>query len=218
MNVYSELNDLNLMELIGRFHGPPPDGEEYAATYYDAIATQIRAQGEPGIAFLLAERERAEADEARLRGVLLGLSLPPPVPSHPQIRDILRSYLKDRRPLVEMEAIDGLWSQGDTDIRDSIAALSNHSSPYVRGSVLRYLQHLYPSEAVSMALATLKDPSHIVRDCAINALDELGEVDALPAIRPLLSDPHPSVRQAAETAIRYLEELQDRDVDPRSSN
>lgn len=205
MTFYAELDNLTLDELIERFRGPPIDGEEYGAIFYEEVTILIREHGDGGLAFLLGECERVGDDEDRLRGVLVALSWPPP---DPQIRAFLRPYLRNERPLVVMEAVEGLRWQQDSGARDPILALRNHASPYVQGSVLRYLQNLYPEEAVPLALAALHAPHYVVRESAIDVLDELGAVEALAAIRPFLADSHPDVRQAAETAVQDLEELQ----------
>jgi HEAT repeat protein len=55
-----------------------------------------------------------------------------------------------------------------------------------------------------MAALTSKEP--IVRQNAVDELDELNFSQALPAIKRLLRDKDRSVRQAARTAVRNLEE------------
>lgn len=61
MGLYKELDNLNLEELINRWHEPSPDGEEYAASYHSEVAFLIRNQGEAGIAFLFGEISRSLA-------------------------------------------------------------------------------------------------------------------------------------------------------------
>ncbi len=58
-----------------------------------------------------------------------------------------------------------------------------------------------------MALAALADAHFMVRETAIDTLDELGVAGHyLDRIRPLLDDEHPHVRSAAEWAIEAAEE------------
>ena len=61
-----------------------------------------------------------------------------------------------------------------------------------------------PDMATKPLLVALQDRHFVVRESAVDALADLGLVDALPAIRPLLHDPHPHVRQAAQTAVEHL--------------
>ena len=78
---------------------------------------------------------------------------------------------------------------------------------YVRGSVLRFMSEFYPERAVGLLIDALNDAHFIVRENAADELGELEAVEALPFLRAKLEDPHPDVRQAAETAIEMLEPL-----------
>jgi HEAT repeat protein len=203
MSFYPELDRLNLKELAELFRLPPPEGEDYATAYYQEIAHLIGSKGEEGITLLLDEIDRSNT--AQLQAILFALS-------ENTIEDIklqkfLLTYLQDERPIIVMEAIDGLNRQGAKDAVDCVLALQEHPSPYVRGSVLRFMRSLYPDQALPLLIKALKDPDFIVRE---NAADELGELDrgeAIPHLRPLIKDSHPDVRQAAQTAIEMLELL-----------
>ena len=200
-----DLSLLPLEDLFRIFLGPVSEefgGEEYARAYYNDIGYALGDRGKAGRAFLLEHREHVETDEARLGAVFLGISL---APANPTIHRLLRPYLHDVRALVVMDALEALRHQKDHEIHDEVLALLNHPSQFVRGAVLRYLQDLYPKEAIPYAVAALHDPDYIVRESAIDVLDELPAVEALPLIRPFLDDPHHDVRQAAETAIQHLE-------------
>lgn len=85
-------------------------------------------------------------------------------------------------------------------------ALRNCPDPYVRGSVLRFISELYPESTSLLLIEVLQDPHYIVRESAIDKLDELDVVESIPYIRPLLADPHLDTRQAAATAMQNLEE------------
>jgi hypothetical protein len=203
MSVYPELDKLNLPELIACFQKNVPE-DESDSIYFDEVALLIRQQSKAGIDFLFRELERANLDQ--LRGIILALTFPPPV-EHPSVRGILLSYLHDRRPLIVADAVDGLSFLGATDTADAILPLRTHPDPYIRGSVLRFISRLFPKEAPPILLEALEDPHYIVKENAIDKLDDLGAIEAIPYIRPFLSDPHPDVVQAAQTAISNLEEL-----------
>lgn len=202
MSFYPELDHLTLQELIAHFQGSPLEGEEYADVYYQEVANLIGAQGEVGVAFLQGEIKKA--DTARLRAILFALT--EARLDNPEFRDLLRSYLQDERPMVVMEAVDSLRMLGDKDSFEQVLALVQHPSPYVRGSVLRYMRCLYPNKALPVLIEALKDPDYIVRENAAEELGELYEVEAIPYLRPLLADSHVDVREAAHTAITMLEE------------
>ena len=89
---------------------------------------------------------------------------------------------------------------------DAVLQVRQHPSPSVRARVLEFLRQLDPEAARSALLAALHDPDYIVRETAVDELDDLGAVEALTALQPLLADPHPHVRQATEGALRRLNE------------
>ena len=206
MSVYPELDNPTLDDLIACWHAAPPDGPEFADTYYGEVAAQLREQGPAGINFLLDQAHQQmqpDGDAARLRAALLGLTLPPRL-EDPRLPDLLFTCLRDPRPLVVAEAVDGLWNRGDTDALVHVLILRNHPSPYVRSSVLRFMSHLYPREALPLLLEALHDEDPIVRENAIDELDELGVEDAGPAIQQRLNDQDPQVRQAAQAALTRM--------------
>lgn len=197
MAIYHELVHFTLPELIDAFRGPPPEGDDYAAAYYDEVASLIRAQGEAGIEFLFDVGVHGTGD--RLASLLVGLS---PLRSNAsRLKDMLRRHLCDDHPRVVMAAIDGLRHQGEGGAIDEVLKLRDHPSPYVRGSVLRYVGRFAPDAATPMLIAALDDADPIVRGTAIDELDELGVGDAMVLLCPLLADPDPDVRHAAQLAL-----------------
>jgi HEAT repeat protein len=65
-------------------------------------------------------------------------------------------------------------------------------------------QVVVETKSIQALLAALHDPSFIVRESAIDELDELQAVASLPALANLLQDPDPDVREAARTAYDHL--------------
>jgi len=209
MSFLAELDNLTFDQLINRFEIPK---HHEGAVYYQEVAARIRAQGDIGIGFLFGKLNAARMEQTR--GILVGLTCPPLEAStlRTLLRQKLLAYLDDKRPLVVMDAIDALRVQNERDILDKILALRNHPSPYVRSAVLRY-SHFHPAEAHPLLLAALQDPHYLVRENAIDELDDLGVVDAVQHIHPLLEDAHPHVRQAAQTAIDNLMRLAIKETD-----
>jgi HEAT repeats len=193
-----ELDNLSLDDLIRRFRAPSPDPEE-AALYFGELAIHVQQYGEPGLDFLLAERPAIEQDEDRLRALLLGLTYERR--DDATVRAILLEYLDDARPLIVMDALDALRYWRVSDAQEQGSALSQHPSPYVRGGVVRYMAGVFPNEATELLLAALYDEHFIVRESAIDAIDDEGLKTLLPAVRPLLEDVHPDVRGAAQWAL-----------------
>ena len=71
--------------------------------------------------------------------------------------------------------------------------------------VLRYQAQTNGLEAITRLIEALKDSDPIVRQSAIDALDELRARDATADVLELVADPDPDVRQAAETFMRNLQ-------------
>jgi HEAT repeat protein len=203
MGFYPDLETLTLEELIFQFQSNSPDGEEFAASYYAEVAQFISQQGEPGIQFLLQAIE--QVDTERLRAIIYALSSNPLTPV--QFKSQLLKYLHDHRPFIVAEAIDGLSRQNVKSSLDEVLALQNHASPYIRGSVLRFMKHLDPGRSFPVLIQALEDSDFIVRENAADELGELGNIQAIPSLRPLLEDPHVDVRQAAQTAIEALDSI-----------
>ena len=101
-------------------------------------------------------------------------------------------------------AIEELIRQEAKKAKTEVLKLRFHNCPYVGGSVLRFMSKLYPREARSLLLESLQDSHYIVKESAIDEIDELNLVEAIPVLRPLLNDSSIEVRQAAETAIKNL--------------
>jgi hypothetical protein len=197
MGLYSEeLEGLNLDELEQQFEC----NGDYSS-FYDEVAQYIAAQGASGLFYLknVVEEDRMDVPQLRAAIWILGLQ-----EEDPWYREKLQTLLEDPRDLIVAEAVDGLARIKARDLRDTILQLRDHPSPYVRGSVLRYMSKLFPKEAPPMLIAALKDPHYIVKENAIDELDDLEYYQALPYIRPLLHNQHEDVLQAAETAVENL--------------
>lgn len=195
-----------LDKLITSFRSPDPEENDYNANYgiyFEELATKILAQGPAGLNFLLTELKRSNF--ARQRGILAALGRAEPPLS--QLREVFLRYLKDQRELIVAEAIDGLTHLRDTTVASQVLPCLSHASPYVRGSVLRYLSRLYGAAAKESLITCLSDPHYIVRENAVDELADLGITEAIPKIQPLLQDTYQEVRMAAKTALETLQDL-----------
>jgi hypothetical protein len=182
--------------------------EDEGDLWLGEVAIQIARTGAGGIAFLLSCL--SWVDDLRLRSALLGLSFSERL--SPQRRaevcGAVRPLLSDSRPLIVAEAVDTLSHLGCRDVLEGVRALLPHLSPYVVGSVLRFLARHAPEKAVPILQEALQSREPIVRQNAVDELDDLGHVPSLPKMRKLLEDPDKDVRQAASTAVENLEEMQ----------
>jgi hypothetical protein len=189
MSVYPELDGLSLAGLIQSFYGSPIDRKSYATAYYEEVAARIGEHGNDGVRFLMNQASSVDHDEPRLRAVMLGLTMARV--DDPWGERLLHAHLGDRRPSIVTGVIDGLTTLHALAAHDRVLALAAHRSPYVRGAVLRYLAALFPDEARTLLLAGLRDRHFVVRESAIDELDEMEAAEAVDAIWPMLNDPHP---------------------------
>ncbi len=209
MGIYPELDGLRAEDLYSKFEGRAPGADEpdyvhEKTIFYEEVAFLIiKKGGEPGYQYLLSKI--ASADTPRLQAILFALSI---AKDHEQETiPILTRYLEDSNDSTVSEAIEGLTAIGDKNSYDRITAFLGHSSPYVRGSVLRYLAKIDGAGAMTTLKAALADPHYIVRESAIDEIDELEmtklvhrEIEHL-----MLNDPEQDVRDAAKTAIENID-------------
>jgi len=194
--------------LINQFLGysmPKVPKDEYESSLQE-LAVAIAQVGREEVDWLLAFAPYA--DELRLRAILLAMSCVAEALSEQQrehICEYARRLLADKRPMIVAEAIDTLSHLDCRRAKQRIATLNRHSSPYVRGSVLRYFARQYPKEAVPLLERALNSREAIVRQNAVDELDEMSYTPALAKIKRLLEDPDEDVRQAARTAVEHLE-------------
>jgi hypothetical protein len=170
-------------------------------------AVQIAESGPAGVRFLISSI--SNASEWRLRAILLGLCAVkrPSAQLRKEICDIAFSFLHDRVPTIVAEAVDLLRHHNCIDAEPEVMKLLGHPSPYVVGSALRYLARHFPQMAIPLLKAALTSRQSIVRQNAVDELDELNCVQALPAIKRLLRDNNRNVREAAKTAVENLKSL-----------
>ena len=205
----SKLNLLTLRQLEDLFDASTSQdkGEYfgYDEAWYEELAFKIAGSGQAGTDFLLNHSTTVE--EARLRAILAALSWPKEKSEH--IKQLVRRHLNDPRPVIIVAAIDTARHLGYTEFLDEVLAQQHHTSPYVVGSVLRYLAQLYPVMAKPLLLAALESREPIVVQNAIDELEGMDVSEALPRIRQLLNHPEGDVRQAARTAVNDLERQSD---------
>lgn len=150
--------------------------------------------------FLRAQVDRADPD--RLTAILLAITwFDERDSAH---ADLLIEELDHPDEHVAARAIDGLAGLGGCGLTERVLALGGGPRVLVRGAVLRFARQVVPDRAPALLLDALHDPHYIVRENAVDELDELDYTPALPRIEALSADPHPHVRAAALGAIANL--------------
>lgn len=191
----SRLAGLPVVELTARFSVD----DEYD-DYYEAVAHELYEQGEAGIEVL--GQELAGRRVPQLRAALTVLAMHQS--ADPEFVDKVESLTGNSEPVIAGDAIRLLGSLGITDLGERIRGMREHPSPFVRASVLDYLARAEPESAYPALLQGLRDGDYVVRETAVDALDDLGSTEAISMLVPLLEDPHEDVRQAARTAVANL--------------
>jgi len=211
MPFFPELSRRPLEELMKCFIDPGREKEipkEEGELWLDEVAVQIARASTKGIKFLLDHIP--VVDERRLRAILIALPSAGNKLSARARAEICRqsrSLLGHSRPLIVAEAADVLRHLGCREAEEEVSRLLHHPSPYVVGSALRFLARHFPDRAGPLLEGALDSEEPIIRQNAIDELDELEYFPALPRIKRLVNDADADVRQAALTAVRNLEEL-----------
>jgi HEAT repeat protein len=208
MSIYPEIDNLGLNELVQRWQSPPLDGEEYADLYYQEVADKICMSGSEGIDFLLAFVLHTDTNSEASRFSAVVLVLSKYSQKSNDFRSTLVKCLDEEQDSIVSASIEALSSQKVLDVKQQILEKIEHRSPYVRSSVLRYVSQVFPAESIPLLVHALQDKDYIVRESAIDELDEMEhemEPNSLKILlEPLLEDSYPQVRQAAQTAIANL--------------
>lgn len=201
---YPELDSLSLSELQARFRAAPPKDPDLEGNYqlwYEELAVAIRERDpDEGARFLRGEADRGDPD--RLSAILLAIAW---FDERDRVyADLAIECLDHPDEQVAARAIDGLAGLGGCGLTERILALGADPRVLVRGAVLRFAPQVVPDRAPALLLHALHDPHYIVRENAVDELDELDYAPALPNIEALRADPHPHVRTAALAAIANL--------------
>jgi hypothetical protein len=202
----STLAPSKFKDLCRQFQGVSPDGDDYSDFFYQEVVDEILDCGNEGVTYLKSELINQKNHPSRLRAILFGLGqvLPQTSQQRNELNKILLKHLDSPFSLVVTEAIDSLASLRLIQSTERVLSLNQHKSPYVRGSILRFMAKLHPRKAIPLLLESLESADAVVRE---NAIDELGELEvkeAIPYLSKLLNDLEPNVRQAAETALDNL--------------
>lgn len=106
-------------------------------------------------------------------------------------------------------AIDSLARFGSEAV-PSLRALYRQGSEETRAAAVRSLGAVGTGDALGLVRSSLKDRSVLVRYYACRTLGEAGDAGAGPALVEMLSDPDPTVREAAvEASARMPEAVQE---------
>ena len=118
------------------------------------------------------------------------------------LRRIL-AMAEDRHPLVRDAAIEALGRFGAEAV-PALRSLYRRESEETRAAAVRALGGIGSEEALGLARSSLRDRSAAVRHSACRALGQSGDAASASDLVPLLSDPVPAVREAAEDACARM--------------
>jgi hypothetical protein len=205
MAFFPELTGQSLQRLEELFVAEGPNNAEDKELWFQEVAVLIAQRGNDGLSFLL--RAIPEADPCQLRAILLAFSFLDPGVAKERIAELqgtLLGFLASENPSLVAQAIDAL-ADLDVDVANEVRSLLAHQSPYVVGSVLRYLSRHSPEQAKPILLKSLGSQDPIIRQNAIDELDSMGCWEALESIRSLVNDKDKNVRQAAQTEVNNMQ-------------
>lgn len=199
--------DLSTEEMRDRLAGLSMDGlvarwsagDDYD-DYYEAVARELYARGDAGIEMLTRELDGRRVPQIRAALTILEMHQG----NDPGLVEKVKRMVGDSEPLIAGDAIRLLGSLGVTELGELIRGKRDHPAPFVRAAVLDYLTRAEPEWAYPALVRGLRDSDYIVRETAVDALDDLDSAEAISAIEPLLEDPHEDVRLAARTAVDNL--------------
>ncbi len=208
MSFYPELENLDVEALIQKWQAPP-FADTNPDLYYQEVAYALVLSSDRGITFLqnLLNDTTIQTDTSRLAATIWALGSCEQI--QPELTPQLTTFLEtEPRDYILWATIEACAWQNHTLVKALVSEKLTHPSPILRGSALRYFDRLFSAEALPLLLQVLNDEHYIVRESAIDILDERDyglEPSGLRALlEPFLTDPHPDVREAAETAIDNL--------------
>jgi len=219
MSYYDNFKDLPVAELVSLYEQSISDEEE-RADYYCELAYALRRFPTAGVEYLF--RKIGDSDLDKQRAAIYGLGIVPreldgiKALSDQQINNLTEELLKllnqsDLSEFALVETIDTLRRLSIED-KELVLKFQNHHSPYVRGSIVRYVSGIFPREAPPLLRQGLQDTHYIVRSNAVSEIGNLGLKDLMGDLIALQNDPHPDVREAVEFEIQYLTDETDNDL------
>ena len=208
MPLFPEIRKCDAEELERFFQSGPDPGvpEDEQAFWLDEAAIRIARSGARGVDFLLASVPGG--DEARVRAALLGMSVVAKRLSarkRASICELAQALLTDERAMVVAEAVDALSGFG-CPRQWNLSPLSSTTPPRMWSAAPSGSSRARPEKAVPLLERALAAKDPIVRQNAVDELDEMNYTRALPKIRRLLRDPDEGVRNAARWAVEHLED------------
>lgn len=165
------------------------------------IALAIRRLGIRGIEWVREQVTRGPAPDL-VPTVVFAMSSP--FIQEGWAYDYLIRMLSSPDPTIVFETVEAL-RRAQVDLAGDMIALYESPDPLVRGAVLRMIVGRRP-DADDYIRKALNDESYLVRESAVDLIDEQCLVQYIGDLHQLLNDEHEDVREAALTAVRNLRE------------
>lgn len=122
-----------------------------------------------------------------------------------QIKQLFLKFLQHKDPLIITEVIQAFIYLKDTEVWEALENFKTHFSPYVRKAILHYISFaLDENDAFQYLIEALNDAHPLVKETAIEALANLGNINAIAYIEPFTFDTRASLKETAQQAIKTL--------------
>ena len=144
-----------------------------------------------------------DCDEKRKQAIIYGVSSQDK--DNKKVEVWLNKIIKnsDSDKLV-FEAILSLLTLGMTTNWDNHKYLLSSKCEYIRGVMLMYASKVLKKGASKLLINALEDKSDVVKIYAIDELEELGDSNFIPYIKPFVESSNEDLRQSAEFALENL--------------
>jgi HEAT repeat protein len=128
-----------------------------------------------------------------------------PLPSNTATLAAYLRLLNDRDSLVRQSAINGLGKLGSRQAIPPLLGLLSDPAKAVRDSASKALLALGAKEqTISAWVGLLSDRNEEIRQGAAAGLREMGDLQTISTLNPILTNPDPAVRQVAGEVRTYL--------------
>lgn len=128
-----------------------------------------------------------------------------PVPGDATTLAAYLNLLNDRDSMVRQSAINGLGKLGSKEAIPPLLGLLSDPDKAVRDSASKALLALGAKEQTMSAwLGLLSDRNEQIRQDAVAGLRQLGDLQTISNLNPIMTNPDPAVRQAAVEVRTYL--------------
>lgn len=180
-----------IVRLIAALEGDPDQRAEAQAQLIQMGPVVVK----PLVAVIKAEEGRKAWAAAEVLGVLADKRAWP----------ALVTALRSKNPMLGVAAAKALLKYTDEDVLPPLVDALPHATIMTQQTIIKGLQRLGDSRAVTVLVTQLgQAASPVIRIALVQALGELGDPSAMPAIRACLNDEDHHVREWSAVILKQL--------------